>query len=328
MRALITGGTGSLGNALVRAWLQRDDVERLVVLSRDELKQAQMRERFPDPRLLFFLGDVRDISRLKLAFYGIDTVIHAAALKRVDATASDPLELIQTNVMGTANVLRAALACTDNPSQLRPVKVLLVSSDKACLPVNAYGASKFMAEQLTVNFNVYGAPRGCISSAVRYGNVLGSRGSVVHTWRRQGDVLTLTEPHMTRFIITMEQAVGVIDAALESMEGGEVFVPYKLPAALMEDLAQAVCTGAEYIYGGLRPGGEKMHELLLSEEESHRTVHPGVMLPHQSTWREKSHWMNEALIAPGEVSSRKGRHEYLTVESLKELLKDVPEGGV
>ena len=328
MRALITGGTGSLGNALVRAWLQRDDVERLVVLSRDELKQAQMRERFPDPRLLFFLGDVRDISRLKLAFYGVDTIVHAAALKRVDATANDPLELIQTNVMGTANVLRAALANTDSPSQLRPVKVLLVSSDKACLPSNIYGASKFMAEQLTVNFNVYGAPRGCISSAVRYGNVLGSRGSVVHTWRGQGDVLTLTEPHMTRFIITMEQAVAVIDAALESMEGGEVFVPYKLPAALMEDLAQAVCTGAEYVYTGLRPGGEKMHELLLSHEESTRTVEPGVLLPHLSTWRGKSQWEHEPRIEPGEVSSHKAKHDLLTVEQLKELLKTVPEGGI
>ena len=321
VRALISGGTGSLGHALVRAWLQRDDVERLVVLSRDELKQAQMRERFPDSRLLFFLGDVRDISRLKLAFYGIDTIIHAAALKRVDATASDPLELIQTNVMGTANVLQAALA--------EGVKrTLLISSDKACLPVNAYGASKFMAEQLTVNFNVYGAPRGCISSAVRYGNVLGSRGSVIHTWRGQGDVLTLSEPHMTRFIITMEQAVAVIDAALDSMEGGEVFVPYRLPSALMEDLAQAVSTVAEYIYKGLRPGGEKMHELLLSEEESHRTVHPGVILPHQSTWRETSIWRHEPLIEPGEISSRKGKHEYLSVGRLKELLKSVPEGGI
>jgi len=319
MRALITGGTGSLGNALVRAWLQRDDVERLVVLSRDELKQSQMRERFPDPRLLFFLGDVRDISRLKLAFYGVDAVIHAAALKRVDATAGDPLELMKTNVMGTANVLQAALSCGVQ-------RTLLISSDKACLPVNAYGASKFMAEQLTVNFNVYGAPRRCISSAVRYGNVLGSRGSVVHTWRGQGDVLTLTEPGMTRFIITMEQAVGVIDAALDAMEGGEVFVPYRLPAAKMEDLAQAVCAGATYLYSGLRPGGEKMHELLLSHEESTRTVEPGILLPHLSTWRSKSLWEHEPRIIPGEVSSERARR--LSVDELKGLLKGVPEGGI
>lgn len=150
--------------------LPRPDVERLVVLSRDELKQAEMRARFPDPKLNFMLGDVRDLARLKLAFYGVDKVIHAAALKRVDATANDPLELVKTNVLGTSNVLRAALTeCVTD--------VLLISSDKACLPANAYGASKFMAEQLAVNFNVYGAPRGCVSSVVRYGNVLFSAGA-------------------------------------------------------------------------------------------------------------------------------------------------------
>jgi UDP-N-acetylglucosamine 4,6-dehydratase len=319
MRALITGGTGSLGHALVSAWLQRDDLERLVVYSRDEKKQADMRALFPDPRLIFMLGDVRDIARLKLAFYSVDTVIHAAALKRVDATANDPLELYKTNVQGTANVLQAALAAGVR-------KTLLISSDKACLPANAYGASKFMAEQLAVNFNVYGAPRGCVSSVVRYGNVLGSRGSVVHVWRGQGDRLTLTEPGMTRFILTMEQAVGIIDSAVDAMEGGEVFVPYRLPAARMEDLAQAVCAGAEYIYGGLRPGGEKMHELLLSEEESTRTVEPGVLLPHQSTWHEKSLWANEPRIVDGERCSYNA--PMLSVEDLKRLLRTVPEGGV
>jgi UDP-N-acetylglucosamine 4,6-dehydratase len=294
-------------------------VERLVVLSRDEKKQADMRALFPDPRLIFMLGDVRDISRLKLAFYDVDTVVHAAALKRVDATANDPLELYKTNVMGTANVLQAALAeCVQ--------RTLLISSDKACLPANAYGASKFMAEQLAVNFNVYGAPRGVVSSVVRYGNVLGSRGSVVHVWRGQGDVLTLSEPGMTRFIVTLEQAVAFVDTALDVMEGGEVFVPYKLPAARIEDLAWAVCSGAEFVYGGLRPGGEKMHELLLSAEESIRTVEPGILLPHQSTWRSKSQWEHEPLVAGGAVSSDRARR--LSVNELKGLLKTIPEGGV
>jgi UDP-N-acetylglucosamine 4,6-dehydratase len=294
-------------------------MERLVVLSRDELKQAQMRERFPDPRLLFFLGDVRDLSRLMLAFYGIDTVIHAAALKRVDATANDPIELKQTNIDGTMNVLRAALSKGVQ-------RVLLISSDKACMPTNAYGASKFMAEQLVVNFNVYGAPQGCVSSAIRYGNCLGSRGSVVHTWRGQGDVLTLTEPGMTRFIVTMNQAVEFITGAIDAMEGGEVFVPYRLPAVQMEDLAWAVCSGAQFVYAGLRPGGEKRHESLLSAEESTRTVEPGILLPHLSTWRAKSQWEHEPLVGPGEVNSAQARR--LSVEELKRLLKDVPEGGV
>jgi len=311
VRVLITGGTGSLGHALVSAWLQNDAVERVVVFSRDELKQAQMRELFPDPRLDFRLGDVRDISRLKLAFYGMDTVIHAAALKRVDATANDPLELIATNVIGTSNVLQASLSAG-------VARTLVISSDKACLPANAYGASKFMAEQLAVNFNVYGAPQGCVSSVVRYGNVLGSRGSVVHVWRGQGDTLTLTEPGMTRFILTMPQAVAFVGDVLDCMEGGEVFVPYKLPSATLEDLAHATRPGAEHHYTGRRPGGEKMHELLLSYEESTRTVEPGVMLPHTSLWREESAWANEPRIEPGEVSSLGARR--MTVDELKTLV--------
>lgn len=315
MRVLITGGTGSLGQALVKAWLPRTDVEYIAVYSRDELKQAEMRDRFPDKKLNFRLGDVRDIARLKLAFYGIDTVIHAAALKRVDATANDPLELVKTNIMGTSNVLQASLSTGVK-------RTLLISSDKACQPANAYGASKFMAEQLTTQFNVYGAPQGCRSSVVRYGNVLYSRGSVLNVWREQG--LVLTGKGMTRFLITMQQAIALIETALDNMEGGEVFVP-TLSSCAMENLAEAVFPDyprSSYAYSGLRPGGEKMHEMLLSAEEDMRCARwkdINIILPHSATWREKSNWK---MVYPpgGAFSSNTAR--LLTVNELRELLSE------
>lgn len=327
MRVLITGGTGSLGQALVKAWLPREDVEYIAVYSRDELKQAQMRERFSDAKLNFRLGDVRDLSRLKLAFYGIDTVIHAAALKRVDATANDPLELVKTNIMGTSNVLQAALASARDVGTLRPVRTLLISSDKACQPANAYGASKFMAEQLTTQFNVYGAPQGSLSSVVRYGNVLYSRGSVLNTWQQQIEQkqpLTLTAPGMTRFLITMQQAIGLIGSALFAMEGGEVFVP-TLPACTMENLAIAAYgdVGRQpMVVTGLRPGGEKMHEMLLSAEETTRALDAAginVILPHSATWREKSAW---SMAGTSVFARTSETAQQLSVNELRELLSE------
>jgi UDP-N-acetylglucosamine 4,6-dehydratase len=317
MRALITGGTGSLGNTLVKSWLKRDDMERLIVFSRDELKQAQMREKFPDPRLDFRLGDVRDSTRLKLAFHGIDTVIHAAALKRVDATAGDPLELCKTNILGTGNVLQAALST-------KVKRVLLISSDKACQPANAYGGSKFMAEQLTTQFNVYGAPQGTISASVRYGNVLYSRGSVLNTWTWQaenGMALTITEPKATRFLITMKQAIWLIEDALAHMEGGEIFVP-TLPACSIVTLAEAVSGEFGYLYSGLRPGGEKLHETLLSADEAAHSVDSGcsVILPHISPWRTSSKWAHEPKSPPFARSSDTALQ--LNVNEVRELLSE------
>jgi UDP-N-acetylglucosamine 4,6-dehydratase len=338
LKALITGGTGSLGNALVKAWLKRDDVERLIVFSRDELKQAQMRERFPDKRLDFRLGDVRSLTRLRLALHGIDTVIHAAALKRVDATANDPLELCETNIFGTGNVLQAALSA-------KVSRVLLISSDKACQPANAYGGSKFMAEQLTTQFNVYGAPQGTISSSVRYGNVLYSRGSVLNVWREQielGEKVTLTDLRMTRFLITMRQAIQLIEDSLEHMEGGEIFVPV-LPACTIGTLARTlwetlkpsmltekgrefIAQGGEIELGcditGLRPGGEKLHETLLSADEAAHSVDSGcsVILPHISPWRTSSKWADTPKCAPFARSSDTALQ--LNVNEVRELLSE------
>ena len=322
MRLLITGGTGSLGHALVHHFLKATDW-RLVVLSRDELKQAHMREAIPDARLDFRLGDVRDQARLNLAFYGCDAIVHAAALKRVDAVAGEPVEVFKTNVLGTWNVLQAAL--TNHVP-----KVLLISSDKACYPINAYGASKFAAESLTVSFNTYGHPQGTRASAVRYGNVLGSRGSVIHVWRNQlarGKTLTVTHPDMTRFIITMTQAVALVHACLDSMEGGEVFVP-RLPAAKLMDIAQAMAAGPVSVTG-LRPGGEKLYETMLTEEESHRSVDVGfisLIKPHLHPWIERPTWEDEPRTLDGERRSDTAR--MLTVEKLREMISQVPEEGV
>ena len=277
MRVLITGGTGSLGHALVSTWQQQQGLD-LVVLSRDEYKQSQMAQVYPQVR--FFLGDVRDVERLKLAFHGVDAVVHAAALKRVDAVAGDPMEVFKTNVLGTWNVLHAALYC-------RVPRVLLVSTDKACEPINAYGASKFTAEQLVVAFNAFGVPQGTRASVVRYGNVVGSRGSVVTVWREQEPPLQLTEAGMTRFLITLPEAVDLVGTVLNDMEGGEIVVP-KLAACTLEVLAEAVRPGVPVQYLGKRPGGEKSHETLMTEEEATRAVDCGDVYeirPHTNSWR-------------------------------------------
>ena len=313
MRVLITGGTGSLGHALVGRWAHN----HVIVFSRDELKQAQMAQRYP--LVDYFLGDVRDVERLKLAFHGCDAVVHAAALKRVDAVAGDPIEVVKTNVLGTWNVLQAALHCG-------VPRVLFISSDKACEPANAYGASKFTGEQLVTAFNAFGVPQGVRASTLRYGNVLGSRGSVVHVWRGQGGALTLTQPGMTRFIIAMGRAVWLVQRALDVMEGGEIFIP-RLKAATLEDLADAVGPGKPHTYVGLRPGGEKMHEVLMTEAEAERAVEQDYIItvrPHVSRWREG--WPEgDAPKAEALVSSGAPRY---TVDELAHLMKWVPEGGV
>jgi UDP-N-acetylglucosamine 4,6-dehydratase len=269
----------------VAHWLSTTD-HRLIVFSRDELKQAQLKEKFPDPRLDCFLGDVRDLPRVELAMGAHpDAVIHAAALKRVDAVCHDPDEILKTNILGTRNVLHAV-------REQGVAKCLLISTDKACYPTTVYGASKLTAEILSTAFNAYSYPHGTCSASVRYGNVLNSRGSVVPIWRQQRDQglpLSITDPRMTRFLITFPQAIALIEYALETMEGGEVFVP-RLKAASMIDMAHALA-GEHYPLHeiGLRPGGEKLHETLLTEEEYPHTVFGpdyATVIPDRHRWRE------------------------------------------
>ncbi len=262
---LITGGTGSFGHKFVETMLTTYHPRRLVVLSRDELKQSDMMARFKDPSLRFFVGDVRDRDRLERAMHGIDIVVHAAALKQIPSCEYNPFEAIQTNVIGAENVINAAID--------RGVKrVIAISTDKAVNPVNLYGATKLCAEKLFVQGNAYGYSRGTVFGAVRYGNVIGSRGSVIPLFaaQRAAGTVTVTDPGMTRFWIKLEQGVRFAIRCAEVMHGGEIFVP-KIPSMRVMDLVEAVAPGCRVEVIGIRPG-EKLHETLIAEEECRQAL--------------------------------------------------------
>ena len=263
---LVTGGTGSFGKEFIRILLGEYKPAKVIVFSRDELKQHEMREAgFDQPNLRYFIGDVRDLGRLKRAMDGVDIVVHAAALKQVPACEYNPMEAIKTNILGTANVVEAALETTVS-------KVLALSTDKAVSPVNLYGATKLAAEKLTVQSNAYSGERPARFSCVRYGNVIGSRGSVVPIFlrQRQNGKLNITDKRMTRFWLTLEQGVRFVLNCVEVMQGGEVFVP-KLPSTSILELAQAIAPKAELSEIGIRPG-EKLHEVLISEDEARTAI--------------------------------------------------------
>ena len=317
---LVTGGAGSFGQAVCRHLLDQHDPRRVIVYSRDEWKHSQMAQTFTDSRMRWFLGDVRDQERLTTAFQGVDIVVHAAALKRVDSIAYNPDEAMKTNVWGTHNVLNAA-------RDAGVEKVLLISSDKAVHPTNHYGMTKGMAEHLTTGANIYGVPQGVRSASVRYGNVLGSRGSVIHLWREQAKTgtLQLTDPRMTRFFITLAEACALVTTALDRMEGGEIFLP-KIRAGRMVDLAKAIAPSAMLETVGLRAGGEKLHERLLSDEEVSRTLDLGpcyVVLPNPHPWAREGFAHDGALVHPDwQYASNEGYR--LSVDEIRTLLDSVP----
>lgn len=283
MRILVTGGTGTFGRAFIRRFVKQ--AAAVISFSRDEQKAAALVEEFGDEKpFKAFLGDVRDRDRLEMAMSGVDVVVHAAALKRVELGAYSPSEIIATNINGTMNVVNAAIAAGVG-------KVVVISSDKAVEPTNIYGASKYCAETYAVQANAYGFPRDTKISCVRYGNIIGSRGSVYHTWKRQAAAklpLTITNLEMTRFVMTIEDAVELVRFVIRNAYGGEVFVPI-LPAATMADLAVAVA-GVDYPFEitNLRPGGEKIAESLLNEEEVSRTFGAAsrylAILPSHREW--------------------------------------------
>jgi len=261
---LVTGGTGSFGRKFVEILLNEYRPKKLIVFSRDELKQHEMRQVFPDKPgspLRYFIGDVRDRDRLERAFHGVDIVVHAAALKQVPACEYNPIEAIKTNVVGGTNVIEAAI-------DQRVKKVLALSTDKAVNPANLYGATKLCAEKLFVQGNAYSGDVGTIFSCVRYGNVVGSRGSVIPLFMEQRKTgrITITDPRMTRFWLTLDQGVRFVINCIEQMHGGEVFVP-KIPSMNIMDLAAAIAPECEITHMGIRPG-EKLHEVLLSEDEA------------------------------------------------------------
>lgn len=313
---LITGGTGSFGKSFVRHLIADSSAQKIIVFSRDEFKQHQMQQEFSDRRLRFFLGDVRDVERLRRAFRGVDVVVHAAALKQVPALEYNPLEAVKTNIWGTQNVIDAALDAGVE-------RVLFVSTDKAVNPVNLYGATKLCAEKLMIAANAYsGAAHKPVFSVVRYGNVIGSRGSFVETIAKQREtgVVTLTHADMTRFWLRLEDAHQLVMHALARMEGGEIFIP-KVPSMKVAELVQALAPLCEIRMIGIR-AGEKMHEVLLTENEVRRTKDAGfyyVVVPEHDWWRGE-HVAGYASVPESFIYASNTNTRWLEPEEMKQMV--------
>ena len=312
---LVTGGTGSFGRAFVKTILDRYEPRRVIVYSRDELKQYEMAETLKDRRLRFFLGDVRDLARLQRACVDVQVVVHAAALKQVPAAEYNPFECIKTNVLGAQNVIDAAL-------NTGVQKVLALSTDKAANPINLYGATKLCADKLFVAGNAYTGGRGPVMAVVRYGNVVGSRGSVVPFFRnaRQNGALPITDPRMTRFWITLDQGVDFVIDSLKRMHGGELFVP-KIPSTDIMTLVAALAPDCQTKIVGIRPG-EKLHELMIGEDDARRTRDMGgyyVLQPQQGWWDETL--LSAGQPVPDGFSYRSDTNPLrLGVDEIRELL--------
>lgn len=264
---LITGGTGSFGKAFLEEVLKTQSPQRVAVFSRDELKQYELRQHLgDDERVRFFLGDIRDLDRLEMALHGVDYVVHAAALKQVDTAEYNPMEFVKTNILGSENVIKASISAGVK-------KVVALSTDKASSPINLYGATKLTADKLFIAGNHYSYARGTRFAVVRYGNVMGSRGSVIPFFRalvEQGKPLPITDVRMTRFWITLPQAVDFVIDSFNVMDGGELYVP-RIPSMKVVDLARAIGPDSELVEVGIRPG-EKLHEEMISVEDARRTI--------------------------------------------------------
>jgi UDP-N-acetylglucosamine 4,6-dehydratase len=314
---LVTGGTGSFGTKFVELMLRDYRPQKLIVFSRDELKQHDMRASGLDhPSLRYFIGDVRDPQRLERALSGVTVAVHAAALKQVPACEYNPFEAIQTNIMGGRNVIDAAI----NQGVRR---ILALSTDKAVNPINIYGATKLCAEKVFVQANAYAGARDTRFSCARYGNVLGSRGSVIPVFmeQRKRGKITITDPRMTRFWITLEQGVQFVVRCIEQMHGGEVFVP-KIPSMRMIDMAEAVAPGCEMECVGIR-AGEKLHEVLLSEDEARTAIEMDdmyVVQPAHSWWRREN-WSEGKTLPEGFRYTSDTNASWLTAEALYELVE-------
>ncbi len=320
---LITGGTGSFGKAFVKHVLtDYPDIKRLVVFSRDELKQFEMSQEFSSqqyPALRFFIGDIRDRNRLKRALHGIDTVVHAAALKQVPAAEYNPMEFIHTNILGAENLVEA---CMDTGVQ----RVVALSTDKAAAPINLYGATKLCSDKLIVAANNYSGSADQRFCAVRYGNVLGSRGSVIPFFldKAKDGVLPITDPTMTRFSITLQEGVEMVMWAIEHALGGEIFVP-KIASYRITDVAKAIGPNCRQEIVGIRPG-EKLHEEMITESDSLATIDLGqyyVILPTNGrlTFERYFEHMPAKRVAPG-FAYHSGRNpDFLTVDQIRNLIR-------
>ena len=317
---LVTGGTGSFGRKFVEIMLQEHHPAKLIVFSRDELKQHEMRmSGFDHVDLRYFIGDVRDLNRLHRAMQGVDIVVHAAALKQVPACEYNPMEAIKTNILGSSNVIEAALDAGVS-------KVMALSTDKAVNPINLYGATKLAAEKLFVQSNAYAGGTATRYSSVRYGNVVGSRGSVIPVFIKQRDQnkLTITDRRMTRFWLTLDQGVRFVIRCIEQMQGGEVFVP-KIPSMKVVDIAKIVAPDAELEEIGIRPG-EKLHEVLIHEDEARATVELEEMYVVQpsAAWWFGHDWQTKGQpLTDGFRYSSDSNIIWLTLEEIQEIVASI-----
>jgi len=316
---LVTGGTGSFGKKFTNTILRLFSPQRLIILSRDELKQFEMRQKFDTKSIRYFIGDVRDRDRLMRAFKGVDIVIHAAALKQVPAAEYNPFEAIKTNVLGAANVIDAAIDSGVN-------KVVALSTDKAANPINLYGATKLCSDKLFIAANNYSGMDGTRFSVVRYGNVIGSRGSVIPFFMKMRDTGTLpiTDPRMTRFCITLEQGVELVLKTLVWMQGGEIFVP-KIPSMNILDIAKAVSPECATTITGIRPG-EKLHEVMVPEDDARNTLEFSdhyAILPVTQEWTESDVYSNRQggkSCPDGFSYSSDANTQWLSVQELRTML--------
>ena len=312
---LVTGGTGSFGKKFISLLLQKHAPKKIIVFSRDELKQFDMKEEFNHhPSLRFFIGDVRDRDRLNRALQGVDIIVHAAALKQVPAAEYNPIEAIRTNVLGAENVINAAL---DNEIE----KVIALSTDKAANPINLYGATKLCADKLFIAANAYGVQK-TIFSVVRYGNVIGSRGSVIPFFKkaRKTGVIPITDPRMTRFLISLEHGAEFVLKCLSLMVGGELFIP-KIPSVRILDLKEAIAPECKVKITGIRPG-EKLHEILLPVEESRNAIELEDMYivePNFEWWEKGRHHKEGKKCSEGFEYGSNHNTDWLTQEELEQI---------
>jgi len=314
-RLLITGGTGSFGTSFVSKVLNENIADEIVIFSRDELKQYEMNLKFDSRKLKFVLGDVRDYSRLEQAMDGIEVLVHAAAMKQIPASEENPMEVIKTNVLGAENIVNAAIKNSVS-------KVIALSTDKAANPANLYGATKLCSDKLMISANSLSSNRSTRFGVVRYGNVLGSRGSVIPFFRSQiaAGEITITDPGMTRFWITLEESVQFVLDSLDRLQGGEIFVP-KIPSFSIVNVAKVVAPGLPTKVIGIRPG-EKLHEVMITEDDSHYTVEfddfYSILSP---VTQANSEYYKKAVKVPvGFRYSSENNPDWFTLETFKEML--------
>jgi len=319
---LITGGTGSFGKKCTEIILQDFKPRKLIIFSRDELKQLEMSRSFSEmqyPCMRYFIGDIRDKDRLQRAFDGVDIVIHSAALKQVPACEYNPDEAIKTNIIGAQNVVDAAITKGVQ-------KVIALSTDKAANPINLYGATKLCSDKLFIQANAYAGAKKTRFAVVRYGNVVGSRGSVIPLFleMKKSSVLSITDKRMTRFWITLKQGVRFVISSLKRMHGGEIFVP-KIPSTSILDLAKAICPKCKHEFIGIRPG-EKLHEVLITADDAIRTLEFDdfyVIQPAHPFWsKDKTAYLSEGKQCPEFMNyTSDNNSQKLTIDEIKQLLK-------